>query len=177
MIQQFQVGDIVRVNQPTPEDFAAMEFAGLTYSCNHLVGKLAMVYLIEEVETTLIGLIPCEDDYEFKVHDLGNLSYDGLGFGIASQLSLVRESELRTYVLTETSQLPLVNRPIPLSGMRMSHRMELPDNRIIEKDAVVGKIYKQAHPNGIMVVFRNPREDDVHIVVSPRELRPPFTVF
>ena len=49
--------------------------------------------------------------------------------------------------------------------------------RIIEKDAVVGKIYKQAHPNGIMVVFRNPREDDVHIVVSPRELRPPFTVF
>lgn len=184
MIQQFQVGDIVRVNKPTPEDFAAMEFAGFTYDCDHLVGKLAMVYLIEEVETTLVGLIPCDEDYEFKIHDLGNLSYDGLGFGIASHLSLVRESELRTYVLTETAQLPLVNQPIPLSGTRMSHRMELPnnrvvetDNRIIEKDAVVGKIYKQAHPNGIMVVFHNPREDDVYIVVSPRELRPPFTVF
>lgn len=39
MIQQFQVGDIVRVHEPTAEDFQAMEFAGLTYNCDHLVGN------------------------------------------------------------------------------------------------------------------------------------------
>ena len=55
MIQQFQVGDIVRVHEPTAEDFQAMEFAGLTYNCDHLVGKLAMVFVVEEVETTLVG--------------------------------------------------------------------------------------------------------------------------
>lgn len=175
MTQQFQVGDIVRVNKPTEEDFQAMEFAGLTYDCDHLVGKLAMVYLVEEVETTLVGLIPCDEDFEFKIQELSNISYIGLGFGIASHLSLVRESELRTYVMTETAPLPMVNQPLPLVGTRMTHRIELPNHRIIEDGAVVGKLYKEVC--GLMVVFRNPREDDRYVVVSPSELRPPFNTF
>lgn len=175
MIQQFQVGDIVRVNQPTPEDFAAMEFAGLTYSCNHLVGELAMVYLIEEVETTLVGLLPCDEDYEFKIQDLGTISYTGLGFGIASHLSLVRESELRTYVMTEAPPLQMVNQPLPLAGTRMTRRIELPDGSIIEEGAIVSKIYQRVYD--FMVVIHNPREDDRYVVVSPSELRPPFSTF
>lgn len=175
MIQQFQVGDIVRVHEPTAEDFQAMEFAGLTYDCDHLVGKLAMVYLVEEVETTLVGLLPCDEGYEFKIQDVGSISYTGLGFGIASHLSLVRESKLRTYVMTEASQLPMVNRPLPLAGTRITHRIELPDSSSIEEGAVVSKIYQRVYD--FMVVIHNPREDDKHLVVSPSELRPPFSTF
>ena len=175
MTQVFQVGDIVYVNEPTPEDFQAMEFAGLTYSCEHLVGKLAMVYLVKEVETTLVGLLPCDEDYEFKIQDVGSISYTGLGFGIASHLSLVRESKLRTYVVAEASQLPMANRPLPLAGTRITHRIELPDSSIIEEGAVVGNIYKEVHD--LVVVFRNPREDDAYVTVLPSELRPPFNTF
>ena len=161
MTQQFQVGDIVRVNEPTPEDFEAMSSADLAYDCEHLVGKLAIVNIVDMAETILIGLVPCEEDYKFKFQDVGKL--------------LVRESELRTLVMTETSELPLVNQPIPLAGTRMTHRIELPSKRVIEEGAVVGKIHKET--NGVMITFYNPSGSDRYIIISPRELRPPFTVF
>lgn len=175
MAQQFQVGDIVRVNEPTPEDFEAMSSADLAYDCEHLVGKLAIVYIVDTAETTLVGLVPCEEDYKFKFQDIGKLSFQWGVYTVPSQLSLVRESELRTLVMTETSELPLVNQPIPLIGTHMTHRIELPSNRTIEKGAVVGKIHKET--NGIMIVFYNPSGSDRHIIVSTRELRPPFTTF
>ena len=175
MTQQFQVGDIVRVNEPTPEDFEAMSSADVAYDCEHLVGKLAIVNIVEMAETTLIGLVPCEEDYKFKFQNVGNLSFQWGAYTVPSQLSLVRESELRTLVMTETSELPLVNQPIPLAGTRMTHRIELPSKRVIEEGAVVGKIHKET--NGVMITFYNPSGSDRYIIISPRELRPPFTVF
>lgn len=213
----FQIGDIVRINEPTLKQWTEIRTRGFhPVEISPYIGCLAVVvetWNSGEAVSDACVLRTCDEDYVFDpcgpfdgadIPTIGGhltlvqasplrtmrvrkdapdglsgcplpMAYTGLGFGIASHLSLVRESKLRTYVMTEASQLPMVNRPLPLAGTRITHRIKLPDSSIIEESAVVSKIYQRVYD--FMVVIHNPREDDKHLVVSPSELRPPFSTF
>lgn len=99
--KMLQVGDIVRINEPTKQDIEDMEFEGCGYTFKDQIGKLAVVTRVECAEHTIVQLVTCTEDYEFQLSDTRQLYWSSGIWTVTSHLSLVRESVLRTYILSE----------------------------------------------------------------------------
>ena len=119
--KMLQVGDIVRINEPTKQDIEDMEFEGCGYTFKDVVGRLAVVTRVECAEHTIVQLVTCTEDYEFQLSDTRQLYWSSGIWTVTSHLSLVRESVLRTYILSEEIPKPLTSKPLPHQNYRSEH--------------------------------------------------------
>ena len=148
--KMLQVGDIVRVNEPTKQDIEDMEFEGCGYTFKDLVGRLAVVTRVECAEHTVVQLVTCPEDYEFQLSDTRRLYWSGGICTVASHLSLVRESVLRTYTLSAQTPKPLAGKPLPLVETHVSEPIDVNRFKTIEANTIVDIVYVGLENIGIL---------------------------
>lgn len=149
--KMLQVGDIVRINEPTKQDIEDVEFEGCGYTFKDQIGKLAVVTRVECAEHTVVQLVVCDEDYEFQLSDTRQLYWSSGIWTVTSHLSLVRESVLRTYILSEQTPQPLAGKPLPLVETQMSESIDVDDIKTIEANTIVDIV--SVGPNHIDIMF------------------------
>ena len=201
----FQIGDIVRINEPTLKQWAELRTTGYhEVEIAPYIGQFAVVvetWNDSEHVSDGCNLRICSEDYVF------NLSDDFAGDDVATKgfhLTLVRESPLRTHKLGRGALTGLVGHSVPLSGsntqrdiisstlgvipsgaiiesVRLTHRD--PENRKIYIDCRV-TLYGEESPQIPFVTdsgassFRIVTDGDVLTVpVYAADLTPSFTTF
>lgn len=149
--KMLQVGDIVRINEPTKQDIEDMEFEGCGYTFKDIIGKLAVVTRVECAEHTVVRLVMCTEDYEFQLSDTRQLYWSSGIWTVTSHLSLVRESVLRTHILSEQTPQPLAGKPLPLVETHVSEPIDVDDIKTIEANTIVDIV--SVGPNRIDIMF------------------------
>lgn len=133
MTQILQVGDIVRVNRPTPEGWGIVMhpmFQRDYSSGKNLEAYVGQIGCITEVSTSdLNGIIrvyvnPCDKDTEF-LRDKDTLDEEGGFFTTTSHLELVRESPFRSRVMMSGVPQQLMGTLLPTVTAVVPDGMEL----------------------------------------------------
>lgn len=174
--KMLQVGDIVRINEPTKQDIEDMEFEGCGYTFKDVVGRLAVVTRVECAEHTIVQLVTCTEDYEFQLSDTRQLYWSSGIWTVTSHLSLVRESVLRTYILSEEIPKPLTSKPLPLVETHVSEPIYIDDIKTIEANIVVDIV--SVGPNHIRIMFLTESADtEWYEVPADAFIKHRFTTF
>lgn len=125
MTQVFQVGDIVRVNELTPEiererDNYIWHVHG---DIEPLIGQHAVVVGLEQTDTDYVTLNPCAPDYRYQFTDELDWGQMDPVTTVPSQLTLVAESPFRTCTISKTDEAyesPHFKGLLPLIGETMN---------------------------------------------------------
>ena len=112
MATPLQIGDIVRINEPTEEELEILLTQGGEIACDY-VDELAVVTDIEYQDNPLVSLILCDDAFALTVDGISELQYQNEITGVMSQLTLVREGQMRSCVVSEELPYPLGGSRIP----------------------------------------------------------------
>ena len=133
MTEILQVGDIVRVNRPTTEEWCIIThpmFKNDYTSGKNLEAYIGQIGCITEVSTcNLDGVIrvyvnPCNENTEF-LRDKDTLDEEGGFFTTASHLELVRESPFRSRVMTSGVPRQLIGTLLPTVTTTVPDGLEL----------------------------------------------------
>ena len=180
MTQQFQIGDIVRINEPTADDIVAVHQVGYsyTYTLKHSVGRLAVVTSLEAGKYTKVRLVLCDENYTFDKRDTYRLYWAGGIYTVDSHLSLVCRSILRTHVISDASGHPSTGNPLPLVGSQIPDDILLSDGRTVNAGSYVREL--QICDECFRIVFH--QEDGLSVTCAPHvdrivESPPTFTTF
>lgn len=121
MTEILQVGDIVLVNKPTPEEYCLIthpRFQNDYTSWKNLEAYIGQIGCVTEVSTsgfdgrTRVYVNPCNEDTEF-LRDKDTLDEEGGFFTTTSHLELVRESPFRSRVMTSGVPRQLIGTLLP----------------------------------------------------------------
>ena len=134
MTEILQVGDIVLVNKPTPEEYCLIthpRFQNDYTSWKNLEAYIGQLGCVTEVSTsgfdgrTRVYVNPCNDNTEF-LRDKDTLDEEGGFFTTTSHLELIRESPLRSQAMLSGvpqqlmgTLLPTVTAVVP-DGLELS---------------------------------------------------------
>lgn len=133
MTQILQVGDIVRVNKPTPMECSAIMhpmFQKDYTSGKNLEAHIGKIGCITEVSISgLNDLIrvyvnPCNDDTEF-LRDKDAFDWEGGFFTTTSHLEVIRESPLRSQAMMSGVPQQLVGMLLPTVTTTVPDGLEL----------------------------------------------------
>lgn len=133
MTQILQVGDIVRVNRPTPEEWGLIMhpmFQKDYTSGENLETCIGQIGYITEVSTSdfnghiRVYVDPCDDDTEF-LRDKDTLDEEFGFFTTTSHLELVRESPFRSRVMLSGVPQQLIGMLLPTVTAVVPDDMEL----------------------------------------------------
>ena len=85
-----QIGDIVRINAPTPEEKSILAelYDAIT---DDDTGRLAVVIDIKHQSNPLVSVVPCDENFELTVEAIPELRVNNVMTGVSTQLTLVRE--------------------------------------------------------------------------------------
>jgi len=124
-----QIGDIVRINAPTPEETSILSEIWDTITDNY-IGKLAVIIDIEHRSNSFVTVVPCDENFELTIDGISELvdrvsgqqsqGEQGEMTGVATQLTLVREGLLRSCIISEEFPQPLGGSHIPFVGTTTS---------------------------------------------------------
>lgn len=111
-----QVGDIVRINELTPE--IQHELDTHNYECfddtTPFVGKHAVVVNVQDEDSGVVGFLICEPEYRFTFDNLSELNRDDVIETVPSQVTLVHGSPFRTHKMANEGVTPLFRgKPLP----------------------------------------------------------------
>lgn len=116
MIRQFQVGDIVYVNELTPD--ITLQRNSNKYQFDDqittLVGKHAVVTSTDSASSGIVGLVQCEPNYQFQLEDAPRL--DKSIETVPAQVTLVHGSLLRACRISDAVSAPLGGVQLPCAG-------------------------------------------------------------
>lgn len=139
----FQIGDIVRINEPTLKQWAEIRTRGFhAVEIAPYIGYLAVV-----VETRNSGeavsdacvLRTCDEDYVFDP----NGPFEGADIlTIGSHLTLIQESPLRTMIVGQDSLTGLYGYPLPMAGSNLQRDVIAPELDAVSSGTI---------PNGSIV--------------------------
>lgn len=106
MTQIFQVGDIVTVNELTPEikrerDNYIWHVHG---EIEPVIGRNAVVVSVEQTDTNYVTLNPCTPDYRYRFGDELDWGKMDPVTTVPSQLTLVAKSPFRTCAISTTDE-------------------------------------------------------------------------
>ena len=133
MTQILQVGDIVRVNRPTEEEWRTVHHPWIRNdytSPENLSAHIGQIGCITEVSICdLDGVVrvyvnPCNEDTEF-LRDKDALDEEGGFFTTTSHLELVRESPFRSRVMTSGVPRQLIGTLLPTVTTTVPDGLEL----------------------------------------------------
>lgn len=176
MTNTLQIGDIVRIDEPTADDIVAMNRVGYEYAFKDYVGRLAVVTSLEIDKHTKVRLVLCDEDYTFDKEDTYKLYWSTGIYTVDSHLSLVHKSILRTHVVDDASQHGFAGSPLPFIGSQMPCDVVLGhEYKVVSGSRVRGLVmYSECfrivfyHEDGITAAYALPVD---HIV------EPKFTTF
>ena len=97
MTRQFQVGDVVYVNELTPDIVEQRDSNKYQFDdqIKTLVGKHAVVVSTDSDSSGIVGLVPCEPNYHFQLEDASRLDNEIPIETVPAQVTLVHGSLLR----------------------------------------------------------------------------------
>lgn len=149
--KMLQVGDIVRINEPTKQDIEDMEFEGCGYTFKDIVGQLAVVIGVECAEHTVVQLVTCDENYKFYLDDTRRLYQSDSVYTVTSHLSLIHESPLRTRMLSPQTPKQLAGKPLPFIETHMPEAIVLDDGDTIEAGTTVDIVHVE--PDCVVIQF------------------------
>lgn len=182
MTQLFQVGDVVRINEPTPADIAAFEANIITPVSEDIIGHLAVVQTVSNfrddngVKHLAVQFILQNENYRFDTSHARSLNYQTPYCTLPSQLSLVCGSPFRTSVVTEDNY-GLSGKPLPIAGMDVLEDTRLNDTLMLRAGATVKLV--RLLEGRIVVTFSHAPSGTMPTKVIPLEQigTPQFTTF
>lgn len=119
MTQILQVGDIVRINELTPEIQLLRNTHHYAFDdrIHSFVGQHAIVAGVYDRGSGIISLIQCPSDYRYQFPTTIHPLLATIAETIPHQLTLVCPSPLRTYTVSDTDTPPILGgKQIPLLG-------------------------------------------------------------
>ena len=174
-----QIGDIVRINAPTPEEKSILAelYDAIT---DDDTGRLAVVIDIEHRSNPLVSVAPCDENFELTVKGIPELRVNDVMTGVSTQLTLVREGLLRSCVISETFPQPLGGSQIPSVGTTTSIEFTVFNERS-QNTIAVGSFIKRIgiFRKGIFVDFTNDGDWNRVTIITEGLVQPPraFTTF
>ena len=125
MTQVFQVGDIVYINELTPEIKRERDrwYWHVYSDIEPLVGQHAVIVSVEQTDSGRVTVNPCAPDYRYQFGD--ELDWDTMDTAttVPSQLTLVAKSPYRTCVIStadEADEFSHFKGRLPLVGETMN---------------------------------------------------------
>lgn len=139
----FQIGDIVRINQPTLKQWAEIRTRGFhAEEISPYIGYLAVVvetWNSGEAVSDACVLRTCDEDYVFDL----NGPFDGADVPtIGGHLTLVQDSPLRTMRIGQDAPDGLGGHPLPMAGSNLQRDVISPETDAVPRGLV---------PNGSIV--------------------------
>ncbi len=118
MTRQFQVGDIVRIKALTSDVVEQRNSNKYQFDdqIETLVGKHAVVTSTDSDSSGIVGLVPCESDYQFQLGDAPRLDNEIPIETVPAQVTLVHGSLLRACRISDAVSAPLGGVQLPLVG-------------------------------------------------------------
>lgn len=118
MIRQFQVGDVVYVNELTPDIVEQRNSNKYQFDdqIETLVGKHAVVTSTDSDSSGIVGLVQCESDYQFQLGDAPRLDNEIPIETVPAQVTLVHGSLLRACRISDAVSAPLGGVRLPSAG-------------------------------------------------------------
>ena len=118
MTQRFQVGDIVYVNELTPDIVEQRNSNKYQFDdqITTLVGKHAVVTSTDSASSGIVGLVQCEPNYQFQLEDAPRLDNEIPIETVPAQVTLVRGSLLRACRISDDASAPLGGVQLPCAG-------------------------------------------------------------
>lgn len=172
MTHVFQVGDIVRINEPTAQDIQRIEQEDLEYGFKRFVGQTAVVTDVFDsehtIEYTMVRLAPCDDNYQFQLSDTNTCYWATAIYTVVSHLSLVHPSTLRTLVLSQAVPKPLANQPLPFTGTIVTTDFRLPNGPTITTGTTINAL--RMMPDGILVRFHTADDEWISYLIEPTNI-------
>lgn len=144
MTQLFQIGDIVRINEPTSHELASFEADILEPVREDIIGQLAVVqmvdrHVIDDVEYLVVHFVTCGEDYKFCESHARELNRVSSHHTLSSQLSLVCGSPYRQSIVT-IDDCELSGKPLPLVGMDVSEDLILTEKQTVPAGSNVERV-------------------------------------
>lgn len=116
MTQILQVGDIVRVEEPTQEELNRLEKISYVGRIRKLIGSYAVVTGVSRVNGSVVTLLPCDEEFTLTVDTIPEMTYGDATTVLATHLTLIREGALRTHQFTKDTPDDLGGARLPLVG-------------------------------------------------------------
>lgn len=118
MTQIFQAGDIVYVNELTPEIVEQRDNNKYAFDdqINTLIGKYAVVMSTDIASSGIVGLVQCEPDYQFQIADAPRLNNKRYVETVPAQVTLVQGSSLRASRISSKASAPFGGVRLPFVG-------------------------------------------------------------
>lgn len=118
MTRQFQVGDIVYVNELTPDIVEQRNSNKYQFDdqITTLVCRHAVVVSTDSDSSGIVGLVPCEPDYQFQLEDASRLDDEIPIETVPAQVTLVHGSLLRACRISDDVSAPLGGVQLPCAG-------------------------------------------------------------
>lgn len=118
MTHVFQVGDIVYVNELTPDiiEQRANHKHEFDDQINTLIGKHAVVMSTDIASSGIVGLVQCEPDYRFQIADAPHLDNKTYIETVPAQVTLVQGGFLRASRISSSASAPFGGVRLPFVG-------------------------------------------------------------
>ena len=121
MTQQFQVGDIVRIDTPTQEDLDKLERLSFVEHIRDHIGSHAVVTGVAHADGSVVTLLPCGEEFTLTVDTIPEMMFCYETKGIATHLTLVREGTLRSCTFSDDVSDVLSGAHLPLVGSTVNN--------------------------------------------------------
>ena len=116
MTQILQVGDIVRVEEPTQEELNRLEKISYVGRIRKLIGSYAVITGVSRVNGSVVTLLPCDKEFTLTVDTIPEMTYGDATTVLATHLTLIREGVLRSHRFTKDVPDVLGGVQLPLVG-------------------------------------------------------------
>ena len=127
MTQTFQIGDIVRVEEPTQEELNRLEKISYVGYIRKLIGSYAVITGVSRVNGSVVTLLPCDEEFTLTVDTIPEMTYGDATTVLATHLTLIREGALRTHRFTKDTPDDLGGACLPLVGSTIDGQRALID--------------------------------------------------
>ena len=111
-----QVGDIVRVEEPTQEELNRLEKISYVGRIRKLIGSYAVITGVSRVNGSVVTLLPCDKEFTLTVDTIPEMTYGDATTVLATHLTLIRKGVLRSHRFTKDVPDVLGGVQLPLVG-------------------------------------------------------------
>lgn len=169
MTEILQVGDVVTVNELTPQmkRMRDTHHYGFDNRIHEHVGKHAVVVSVRDEDSSVIALMPCAPDYQYQFTDVLCQNQLDAVETIPNQLTLVRKSPLRMWVIPSGVGAPILQgKRVPMLCDDLDLPFTDPTNEKVQtiKAPVVG-VYTTG--NEVMVEIWYAPDTSIHVIYIP----------
>lgn len=182
MTEILQVGDVVYVNELTPEMKHMRDTHNYVFDnrIHEHVGKHAVVVSIRDEDSGVVALMPCAPNYQYHLTDVLCQNQLDAVETIPNQLTLVRKSPLRIWVIPSDVGTPILQgKRVPMLCDDLEWQVtDLTNGEVQTIKAPVVGVYTMG--NEVMVEIWYAQDASIHTVYIPVDnvdSQPVWTVF